>query len=328
MRVCNKCSHMGLRSPLASRRSFYMRCSHCVRCHRIYYKTRKQKTPVKDRRAAWREEKDRQRSRDPEGFAERQRQTQARYRERHRARIRDDRKIRRTLAKEQEGVSLKTRDQVKSVNGASGVKYAAEPFRAWLWTLIREEQRLELGFVPKSDSVPKGGIIRKVAATLEVPVRRLYSWMNEQDEIDEMTLDRACSHHGGIMPWEIYERFAKVKPPTLEELVAAEQAGPVICRRPGCNEPAVVILRFRKDKDGNDKEEPEVVRRWCGPHGDELEAIRQSLEGEANAFRSRIGKKGKKSTCCRPGCMNTRVSTERYCEECQQDGWREEDYDG
>jgi hypothetical protein len=284
---------------------------------------RKAQTPSTDRRAGWRDEKARQRARNPEEFAERQRQTQARYRRRHRAQIREDRKINRVLAKEQTGVSLKTREKVKSVNGASGVKYPVAPFRAWLWTLIREEQCRTMGFVPQADNVPKRGILTKVATTLEVPVRRLYAWMNENDEVDEMTLDRACTHHGGIMPREIYESYAKVAPPTLAELEAAAKAGPVICRARGCNEPAVVRYRFREDKD-----KPEIVRKWCTEHGDALERVREALANDANAFRSRIGQKGKRSTCCRPGCFKPRLRTERYCPDCQDDGWREEDYDG
>ncbi len=74
----------------------------------------------------------------------------------------------------------------------------------------------------------------------------------------------------------------------------------------------------------------------CEPHRARLGEIRERIEEGVKA-RGRYAQRsdqrkyrkgdgtGRGGTCCNPDCWNSRLPGERYCDNCQAEGWSEDD---
>lgn len=354
-KTCPKCSHIGIISPVSERSSFYPRNSddrtkwnaHCRACNgRVrrkremenreecarkkrerYHKRRKTMTPeqLEEQRREWRERR-RESSNKPGVKARRavaNRKYEDKLREERGKEMREDRRIDAMLRNERRGKPLPSLEQVRTQSSRSYEALPIEPFRQWIKSLLDEIIVVE---GPNADAQ------QRVGALLRTHSRRIYAWLTEYKSIDYCAVDRAASRHGGTTVEQIYRNYLNgeiksrsgkgvfafvvyhCEPPTTAVATGERRLGEEVlahkvktCRSPGCDDAPVEESRF------------------CGFHKEVLARIKSELSGEAKDFRKTIKKKGQRSTCCRPGCNEPRISTDRYCDQCYADGWREED---
>jgi hypothetical protein len=360
-----KNGHTGIVSPVLERSSFYLRksqkldgeCDHYCRACSLrsardaYRRRREMMTPEKleAQRRTWREQ-NRRMAHSPDRRDRRKeanRKNQQRRQEEMGEELRELRRIDAACRKERRGKRpLPSFDQVKSSNSSSGERLPLEPFQRWLQVLVED-------VVDGGDS---DSVMDLVAWQLGTDSRRLYDWKTKKGYIDYSSVDRAASRHGSVTVEEIYRSYlngeikarggrgafafvvyhpepgegrtveeiyasylnAGIKndtchwvPPATTTVEAEEEVKTArvvrCCRSKGCEDNA---------KEGS---------RFCGFHEDLLARVRAEMNGESEAFRKTIKKKGSRSTCCRPGCFEPRLRVERYCPTCQADGWDEDD---
>lgn len=342
-----ECGHTGITSPFTERSSFYpkdskkrtasfrRRCRSCdkacnphtypsetAEARRAQYARRKASMTPEGRevqRARWRENRRRlvAKKEVAERYRVQSRENQKRRMERLGDEYRELRRIDAAIRKERRGEKpLKTLQEVRSLTGTSREKLPVAPFRKWLQFLV--EKSMARGH---TEDAAKG----RVSDALGCSSRRLYSWLKEYGFVDYCTVDRAASRHGTTTVEEIYNVFGNGTyfqttsdgkflfvvnqwAPDAEgvELVSVK-AKVRSCRSPGCEEDA------------------EEGSRFCSEHAAFFAKVKDDLASEAQAFRSRIKRKGMRSTCCRPGCTEPRLQKERYCDTCYDAGWREEE---
>lgn len=353
-RTC-KCGHIGLTSPIPERSSFYPCRSddrtrfqaRCRRCsvgrgqdrlitdeerakYRVNYARRAANLTDEEReeqRRKWRERKRRQMERDPKGERAKRSRVQKAASERRLDKlgpkgVREIRRIDRVVRRERnQGKALPPLKEIISTTASSHEKLPIGPFRAWLRYLMEKAPDQEK---PNGNTKPYGF----VATQLGTSSRRFYSWMNEYKVVDYCTVDRAASREGATTVEEIYRVFGNI---TLKEMSDSRNGDSLAfiiyhwsptekeremqavavkvgsCRSPGCDTTV---------KEGS---------RFCVEHNEAFERVRMLMQSETEAFRGTIKRKGMRSTCCNPACRAPRLASERYCDACVEEGWREED---
>ena len=312
---CSRCPTVGLVSAIPERSSFYARdrakglfdpqCRECAKAIATAYQRETGAPRIYQRkmRAALR--------RDPaayEAYLAQQRVYGARYRARHGKEINERIRIDRRLKREREGEPMAVVASPRNVT--ANIEHPMPPFRAWLRRLIALERA-------SGHEAPH----KRVAARLKVSDRTLGHWLADPvDTVDEAIIDKAVTAHGGYMLWEILE--ADYDEPDGELEVPPRKRG--VCAERGCEEPT----------DG----------RLCRVHAAErfgaglsarLAVIRAEFQDESMAMAAmggatraesrRNAHRSKAPSCCNPHCWAPREIGERFCDECVDAGWVEEE---
>jgi hypothetical protein len=196
-------------------------------------------------------------------------------------------------AREAAGESLPFRPQPKGLQ--VGVPFPLPAFQEWLRMLAREEAH-------------RDGPTIAVAHRLGVSSRQIRRWTSGQVGIDEAAVDRLATYDGTTTAEEIRCYTETLVQPRAEAARA--------CANPDC---------------GN----PREVGRFCGPCSARLAAIRAEFKAESKAMATLGGASGsesrrnphrsKVSSCCNPHCWELREVGERFCGECVDAGWVEEE---
>jgi hypothetical protein len=314
IRTCS-CGHIGLGSPVAARASFQMRSranptfyqGQCVFCRRAssrkYHRenrarmteaardayarrvTRRTPEEVEVQRGKWRAAKVAQKERDSVGVREAKRVAQRRFveslSEDRRGEMLEDRRMNYRLSKEREGEMLTVADPVKTTRYS--VLLPVAPFHEWLRGLIAW------------DAAVNGlGAKRRVAARLGVSERRLTAWFATVGTVDEALVDRAVSREGSYSLLDVY--------PEGPDTVTALGSDTCVTNREECVSPGC--------------SESRTSGRFCVVHAARLARVRAEYDADAMAVRSRIGRRGTRSTCCAIGCLNGWDPAEQFCPEC------------
>jgi hypothetical protein len=198
-------------------------------------------------------------------------------------------------AREAAGESLPFRPQSKQLQ--VGVPFPLPAFQEWLRMLAREEAR----FRPENPTVA-------VAHRLGVSPRRIREWSSGRAGIDEATVDRLVTYDGTITAEEI-RCYAESPSQQQAEIIRP-------CANPDC---------------GN----PREVGRFCGSCSARLAAIRVEFQGESKAMAAMGGAtraesrrnphRSKVPSCCNPHCWAPREIGERFCPDCLDLGYVEEE---
>jgi hypothetical protein len=119
--------------------------------------------------------------------------------------IRERKAFKRAEERERAGLSLEIPEVHKS---KSTRMLPVGPFQHWILRLVVDElcelQLQGVVFDASRESLRLGGVMQTVAERLNVAPRRVYNWLQRQDEIDESAVDRAVSRYGTIMIHELY----------------------------------------------------------------------------------------------------------------------------
>ncbi len=286
-------------------------------------------------RAKWRAYKKEMKERDPEAARLQKRAINRRYDKRRELLLGKDavRELRRISDKERrerkEGKRLKTKQEVYKRPSRSGERLPIGPWRAWVKEVERQQELREV--VLGDSNAPTVGQV--VADILGVNSRRVYEWLYVSKEIDYVTVDQATTRYGDITPEQVYWEYGRIKlygrivvhciepatspitqyyvgPPVQhEEVKQVQTEEPVTkpCKTPKCSESI---------SNGG---------RFCPSCAERLARIKAELDGTTAKFQATIKRKNARPTCCNPGCRQERLRGDRYCDDCQADGWTEDE---
>jgi hypothetical protein len=193
---------------------------------------------------------------------------------------------------------------VKSQPKMSGVRLPGAPFHAWIRHL-----ETSVSGVRQTDvfDPPKKSPRQILGERLGISPEGIYRWLHAET-IDESVVERAAAREHTTV-WQIYEDFAE--PPVVVEPVERKS-----CASPGCD----------VSRNGG---------RFCHEHAERLAKIRAEFEDDgaimsANGGATRRKSRAKTSNtpvCCAPNCWAPREPGERFCGDCVDAGWSEEDYE-
>ncbi len=340
IRVCSKCPHVGLQSPIRERSSFYVngryrsgqtkyaaRCRWCSsrkaqdwqernraqqrQTRREWYERRKDdeefreqlrsynrahwRRLIDERPAAYEEHKRKRRVKDQRGALSKERATRAREADRMYRRLRAERK----------GEEIEMAVVPKQLR--SGVLLPSAPFQNWLQMLFIEETNYD-----------RTGAKERVAFRIGVAPKRIDEYLAlDRVVIDEAPVDRAVRAEGRRTLRDVYPDG----PDTLEEREPFACAVRLPLRRTSCGTPGCEARPERG--------------RFCAEHSEQLARFRVELEEEgrlhsANGGSSRQEARRRRGirqpTCCAPNCWATREPGQRFCWECVEAGFTEEDF--
>ena len=169
----------------------------------------------------------------------------------------------------------------------SGIALPAAPFQEWVESMI-----------------DRGAAKSRVAARLHVSTKRLDELL-AAETIDEAVVDRAVSAVETVSLVDLYPDgpLTTSAPSSISARRARRRRE---CATPDCRSDA-------------------VGGRFCEPCKERLDRVGSEIRAEAEAFRSRIGRKNRRAMCCVVGCDNPRPPRSNYCRDCESERWDQDD---